>query len=67
MIRIKLARQWAALLAGLLALPSAISSAGFSADNWDRVVSAGSTAATSKLKNGFAIMVLKFCHSGWIA
>ncbi len=39
----KLARQWAALLAGLLALPSAISGAGFSADNWERAVSSGTT------------------------
>ena len=44
MIQIKLASQQAALLAGLLALPSAISGAGFSTDNWERaVVSAGTT------------------------
>ena len=42
-IRMKLASQRAALLAGLLALPSAISGAGFSADTWERAVSSGTT------------------------
>ena len=39
----KMRSQWAALLAGLLALPSAISGAGFSADTWERAVSSGTT------------------------